>query len=112
MSFQHIVITGASIILICCLILIGFFLSKKSRINNDWKPDIGDCPDYFIKVDDSSKPNTCVANLLDTSITNCDLSKEIDFTNMSICDKFKWANKCNVQWDGISNDYPTIKKCK
>jgi hypothetical protein len=44
--------------------------------------------------------------------SKCDLSKGQDFTNMKVCQKLSWANKCNVKWDGITNDDPTIKKCK
>jgi hypothetical protein len=112
MSFQKITIIVATIILICCLIVIGFFLAKNRYQNNQWKPDVGDCPDYFIKVDDPSKPNACKPEHLDMFDSKCNLSKGQDFTNMKACQKLNWANKCNVKWDGITNDDSTIKKCK
>lgn len=112
MSFQKITIIVATIILICCLVVIGFFLAKNRYQNNQWKPDIGDCPDYFVKIDDPSKPNTCKPEHLDMFDSKCDLSKGQDFTNMKVCQKLSWANRCNVKWDGITNDDPTIKKCK
>ena len=49
MSFQKITIIVATIILICCLVVIGFFLAKNRYQNNQWKPDVGDCPDYFVR---------------------------------------------------------------
>ena len=112
MSFQKITIIIASIILICCLLIIGYFLAKKRNQNNDWKPDIGDCPDYFNKTDNPSKPNMCIPKDLDNFDSKCQVSKGKDFTNMKECEKYSWANKCNIKWDGITNNDSTIKKCK
>ena len=67
--------------------LLVFFLATNKYQNKDWKPDIGDCPDYFVKVDDPSKPNTCIPEYLDIFNSKCDLSKGQDFTNMNICQK-------------------------
>ena len=109
MSFQEIVLTVAVILLIICLIMIGWAL-RKNKKEVDFPPVLPACPDYWDVVleedgEDKGKVTGCknVNNLpggggggggeVNTSI--------ISWNN---CEKFRWANEKTLTWDGITNN--------
>ena len=81
-------------------IIIGL---RNSSSKTTWPPIIGSCPDYWLNSPD--KDGLCINN---KKLGTCN-NKEMDFSvapfigTNSLCEKYKWANSCNVIWDGISN---------
>lgn len=107
-GFQKIVLYSAIIILIISLVIIGISLSY-AKDNNTWPPTVSQCPDYW-SIDGSGNDARCVNNKdLGTCRSN-DRSKHLSmnfntplFTGSNeLCAKYKWANRCNVSWDGIT----------
>ena len=115
-SFQRIVLIIAIVLLIICLIFIGIALNK-TRNNSQWPPIVGDCPDYWLDTGD--KGSNCVnkqnlgkcttggTGITPTAMVGAGIS--MDFTKApyigaaSTCAKYKWANDCNITWDGITS---------
>ena len=106
MNFQRIILIIAVILLILCLILIGMVLVN-SKSTQQWPPMVGDCPDYW--VDLSGNGANCV-NVKNLGSCNFDNTKPqtMDFTQSAftgsngLCAKYKWANSCQLSWDGIT----------
>jgi hypothetical protein len=108
MSFQKIVLTIAIIVLIIILVLIGVTLSKASYAES-WPPVVGECPDYW--VDLSGNGEACFNS---HSLGRCNIPTEGEKGTMNFnqspltdengeCSKYKWANSCQVTWDGITS---------
>jgi len=105
--FQKIVLFTAIILLIIILIFIGISLSYSKATT--WPPIVPACPDYWI-MDGSGNNSTCinikdlgtcspiggtkhlVMNFNDTAFTG----------SQGNCNKYTWANKCGISWDGIT----------
>jgi hypothetical protein len=108
MNFQKIVLATAIIVLILILVIIGVSLSKASN-KQSWPPIIGDCPDYW--VDLSGNGAACFnekglgkCNLPNTNNKNTMNFNQSPFTGVNAnCSKYKWANSCNITWDGITS---------
>lgn len=104
MNFQKIVLIVATIFLIGLLGFIAYTLHEK-QTNVVYPPVIGSCPDYW--VDDKG---VC-KNAKNLGI--CSQNKEMNFNStfwqgkQGLCRKKKWANKCHVTWDGITNNTDT-----
>lgn len=112
MSFQKTVLIIASTLLIIMLVGIGILLARKRIYNNDWKPSISDCPDDFTKTNPKFPDNCFPLNNSAFDSKKCDLKEGKNFNNMKECEKYIWANKCHVKWDGLTNDDALRKKCK
>jgi hypothetical protein len=101
--FQNIVITIAIIILIITLAFIGISLYRQ-KSKAKYPPVIPNCPDYW-----ETKGNFCV-NSMDLGNNNAGCREKINFSTPQwsgqpgLCGKYKWANACNITWDGISNN--------
>jgi hypothetical protein len=106
-GFQKIVLFSAIIILIIALVIIGIALMYSK--NQEWPPMTPECPDYWV-VDGSGNNTTCI-NMKD--LGNCPArggNKHLvmnfntpAFTgSQELCNKYTWANKCSVSWDGIT----------
>ena len=104
MNFQIILLCVAIVILILMLSFIGYVLYKK-KFNYKFPPVIGECPDYWI-----AQNNTCTNP---KNLGKCRGSKS--FNNKIYkgdggdCAKAKWANNCNLSWQGITNN-PNVCK--
>ncbi len=99
------------IILIVCLSIVGIII-RTSETEKVYPPNVNECPDYYVKQEDG----TCedVKNI--SSETNCKSINPSDqsvFTalgnigigsNSEYCEKKKWAEVCNVNWDGLTNN--------
>lgn len=104
MSFQSITMIVAIVILILCLIFIGVSLYK-SKYNTQYPPVVADCPDYWLDLSDGDG-SKCV-NEKNLGSSKC--NKTMNFSNSfwvgdnGLCSKYKWAKKCNLTWDGVTN---------
>lgn len=101
-TFQIVVCSIAVIILIICLIAIGYALNYK-KYNTEYPPVVEDCPDYWLDLSDGDTSN-CV-NV--KNLGNCpgpkDFSTSIWQGKSGLCNKYHWANRCNIKWDGVTN---------
>ena len=108
MKFQKIILTIALIVLIILLVVIGVALSKAAS-SESWPPVVGDCPDYW--VDLSGNGEACFNS---HSLGRCNIPTEGEKGTMNFnqspftdengeCSKYKWANSCQVTWDGITS---------
>jgi len=101
-GFKKIVLIIAIIILILILIFIGVGLSKQQK-TKAWPPFVAQCPDYWT-IDEN---NIChnVQNLGNVQQASC---KVLDTTlsaytgSNANCNRYTYANNCNISWDGIN----------
>jgi len=99
-GFQYTVLMVAICILIICLILIAVAMSGTS--DDVFPPVIANCPDYWTATKDADDKETCVNTYgLGKKLDYC--REEMLLKQTSNCEKQKWANKCNLTWDGITN---------
>jgi hypothetical protein len=107
MSFQKAVLTIAIILLLFLLVVIGMALSK-SATEEQWPPIVGACPDYW--VDLSGNGEACF-NSHSLGVCNIPSKGEQGTKNFNqepyngtdgACSKYRWAETCNVTWDGIT----------
>jgi hypothetical protein len=106
-DFQKFVLFSAIIILIIALVFIGISLKKSN--NQNWPPSVADCPDYWA-IDGSGNNTSCI-NVKDLGtcppkgnenhlIMNFN-KKPFNGSNAT-CQKYLWAKKCGLSWDGIT----------
>ena len=116
MSFNSIVMIVAIVMLIISLTMIGIAL-KNQKNNVTFPPVISDCPDYYTSVK-NSEGTDYLCNLYRNLSTNDDTEcKTFDNSHTKfkgvggLCEKKKWANKCGVTWDGVTNNPDSDKNC-
>lgn len=103
--FQKTVTTVAIIILILTLTFIGIALYR-AKYKSAFPPAIANCPDYW-----DVSGNLCL-NTMNLGNSKCNVP--MDFTapgwsgSDSMCSKYRWAQSCNLTWDGISDN---VKLC-
>jgi hypothetical protein len=111
-NFQKIVIIIATIIFLVLMIFISLILYN-NKYGVKFPPTTSDCPDYWIDqgTDEggiNGKMSQKCVNIKNLGNTSC--SKEMDFTTddwqgpNGLCNKYKWANSCDLTWDGITNN--------
>jgi len=115
-AFQKIVLFSAIIILILALILMGITLSSGSSV--EWPPIVPECPDWWVARKVGST-NFCV-NARDLGTCSAPTRGQdhqiMNFNTPTFtgsngtCAKYKWANRCNVAWDGIT--YGVANPCE
>jgi hypothetical protein len=104
-TFQTIVMITASIILVISLCFIGLAL-RKQKNSAVFPPVIANCPDYW--TDTSGNNGSRCIN--EQTIGNSSCASTMDFSGPMFagttgpCAKLKWAQKCNLSWDGITNN--------
>ena len=124
MNFQSIVMMVATVILIFALATIGVALSN---LNSDIKypPVIADCPDYWSiskKEADPNNPSQAPEFICnndkklghDDSVVGCDTfdsSNNIYKGIGGLCAKNQWADKCDITWDGVTNNPDAKNDC-
>jgi hypothetical protein len=103
------IIIVAIIVLIIYLIFIGIAMYL-SQYNHQFPPVIPECPDYW-NINDK---NMCInGKKIGSCLDEKDL--EIDLNDLNwkgksgLCRKYQFAKRCNLQWDGISDN---IKLCQ
>lgn len=101
------------------MIFIGTILYQ-NKYSAIYPPTSSDCPDYWLNKEDKDAstssidpdPKQLCYNVKNLGRPSCD--KEMDFTTdywqgtQGDCRKIEWANKCDLTWDGITNN-DTIK---
>jgi hypothetical protein len=112
-NYNKTVLVVASVLLIFGLVIIGFFITSTQK-NSTYPPVIGDCPDYWDVGYDTNKKKICtnrrsinsgLASPEDCRAYPVDLfSASGTSDNDIICEKNKWAKRCNIHWDGITNN--------
>jgi hypothetical protein len=108
-SFQRTVVIIASVILILCLIVLGILIYNSTG-NEEWPPEIGQCPDYFLMKERDVVENGFTFHAGQQCFNEHSLGKKhnTDCTwyssyEKSKKDKKKWAQGCGLTWDGITN---------
>ena len=111
MNFYKLISLIALVILIVSLASIGAALQYTSS-KVGFPPHISDCPDYYVKNSDTGNCDV-PANLISGAsvdpdcLTNnfSDASYNVPGTgrHSGICKKKKWAQRCGVNWDGVTN---------
>jgi hypothetical protein len=127
-SFQVIVLSIATIVLILVLTFIGLIMSNQNS-SSVYPPTASDCPDYWeVRKDGSGcnipfpvkgsvnlggiydKGNNLLLNASNTNASLKTDSKGVNYINFmdsklwsGVCAKKKWANANNVFWDGVTN---------
>jgi hypothetical protein len=116
-QFQKVILISSSIILVVSLIFLAYFLTK-SLYEGSYPPVISDCPDYWDVTIDNDGNRSCVntstineVSGVHSSLDECSNPSVIDQFMGSgndsdgvLCEKYNWSKKCNVVWDGISNN--------
>lgn len=107
-GFQKMVLITAIVILIIALVIIGIALSY-AKANEEWPPIVPECPDYWV-IDGSGNNTTCT-NVKDLGICPAKSGEKHQIMNFQgyaftgdngACNKYNWAKKCKVSWDGIT----------
>ena len=105
MNFQTIVVIVLILILIVCLTVIGMTLHKGSTAAG--QRIVPACPDYWT-IDGSSNMCVNVRNLGTCPPEPGHKFLTMDFNQApyvgsdAACQKYTWANKCGVSWEGIT----------
>ena len=106
MNFYTHLFIGTIVFLILTLIVVGYCMTLSK--NQEYPPAIADCPDYY-SLDSSS---VCHAGSLIDVTDSCNsqnftqgkyIVPGTDFES-GLCAKKLWANKCDIKWDGLSNN--------
>ncbi len=99
-AFQTIVLISCIIILIVTLVVIGLAL-RNTNSDQQWPPMIPECPDYW-ELDQSR--NRCVntKNLGNCNLRNMNFNVPLYSGEQGKCEKYKWATRCGISWDGIT----------
>ena len=111
-SFEIGTIIIAVVILLLCFMVIAFSLNK---VKNDiqYPPVVSDCPDYWLDMSDGSG-NKCVNKHEDLGNSVCattmDFSESFWSGDIGLCRKKQWAKKCNLTWDGVTNNNKACNK--
>jgi hypothetical protein len=107
-GFQKSVLTIAILILIIALVIIGISLYYSNN-SSSWPPMSPSCPDYWT-IDGSGNSATCT-NVKDLGTCPTQSGKKHLVMNFNqapytgsngLCAKYKWANNCNLSWDGVN----------
>jgi hypothetical protein len=110
-SFQSTLLIIATVILIIILVLFAYSLHNQKK-KQKWPPTDSSCPDYW--VEDGTNGSKC-RNVLGLGKEQC--KNDVDFSTApyvgqnSECEKFKWAQRCGVTWDGITYGFGNDNPC-
>jgi hypothetical protein len=117
-SFYMIVVLIAVILLILCLTGVGILMGYQDA-NLVFPPKANNCPDGWTTVGNvCTVPTAFISSTTGLTATQGftapvaasgstpEKLATIDFSKdywANICEKKKWANKFNINWDGVSN---------
>ena len=102
-NFQKSVLIFATVLLVISLLIVLYILIKnKYSAANQWPPLVSNCPDYW--VDSTGNGSNCVNSKgLGTCKNPMDFTKAPYIGKTGSCNKYQWATKCGVTWDGITS---------
>ena len=104
MNFQIIVLIVATVFLISMLTFIGYSLYSH-QFHLKFPPVVAECPDYWVAEND-----TCTNP---KNLGKC--SGPMNFNSKTYqghdgnCAKSRWANNCEIPWQGITNNTDVCK---
>lgn len=107
MNFFSIAASIMSVILVISLIVFGIMIYN-SKYGVKFPPVDAQCPDYWETIPKNNGSNDSVCYNV-KNIGNSSCEKKIDFSGPmwtgvnGLCQKQKWANKCEQIWDGVTN---------
>ena len=118
-QFQKVVLISSTIILIVSLMFLAYFLTK-SLHEDSYPAVISDCPDFW-DVTRNEEGETICKNTSTINrpagtfrgigeIKECrqvptgKFSASGDNDDSVLCEKYEWAKKCNITWDGVTNN--------
>ena len=115
-DFKKKVILFFLLLLVIILIIMAYTINSKTN-NMKWPPYIANCPDYWLDL--SSNGSMCYNQ---HSLGRCGIPSQtnentVDFTldmytnSQGDCNKKKWAENCQVTWDGITYGYGNNNPC-
>lgn len=122
MSFNRIVIMVATVLLIVSLIMIGIALRNQKKTAS-FPPVVSDCPDFYIaeEIANSDGDLDYICKIKDDylgySPSTLNTCGEFDNSQTKykgvggLCEKKKWAVKCNRTWDGVTNNPEADLNC-
>ena len=116
MSFQEIILVISTVMLCLMLLMIGVLMYNR-KYNDIYPPVQSSCPDYWkivkkinsltnkeeMQCENEQNLGTC----LNENVKNFNGS-EWNGTN-GMCNKQKWARRCDLSWDGITNNTRVCK---
>ena len=107
-AFRTVVLITATVILLLSLCLIGLALHHQ-KYNSNYPPIIANCPDYWVDASGNNGSGcTNVQNIGNpVCARNMDFSAPVFAGQNGSCAKYKWAQQCNLSWDGITNKAST-----
>lgn len=108
MDSTNITIIIVAVILVILLLYVAFSMKKSN--NTNWPPSVSKCPDFWVDVSTAGDGSKCINP---HHIGTCNLpskgndnEKNFDVAPFNDddgnCQKYRWATKCNVSWDGIT----------
>ena len=108
MDFYTSLFVGTIVFLIITLCIVGYFMSISNK-KQTYPPSIADCPDYYsldskgsCKIGTNIQASEVICNVEDFNQAKYKTTG-MNFTS-GLCAKKMWANKCEVTWDGITNN--------
>jgi hypothetical protein len=120
-TFQKIVLTIAIVLLIGVLIIINISLTNASA-SRLWPPIKTDCPDYWedlsgngsqcfnVKDIGTCNPPSYIGDNPNSASTK-NFNRPLYTGANGLCEKRKWARRCNVEWDGITYGHGINNPC-
>ena len=116
MSFQEIILVISTVMLCLMLLMIGVLMYNR-KYKDIYPPVQSTCPDYwkFVKKINSltNKEEMQCENVQNLGTCSNENVKnfnggEWNGTN-GMCNKQKWARRCDLSWDGITNNTRVCK---
>lgn len=107
MQTFHIIILVSAIVILILSLYLASRITKSTYAS--WPPNVPSCPDWWV-ADGYGDKQTCLnKNDLGSCPANAgEAHQKMDFNTSNftgsngLCNKYKWANNCNVSWDGIT----------
>lgn len=116
-NFNKMVVTISCALFVVLLLLMyynvfNYYSKPKTQV---WPPVVSKCPDYW--EDNGTNGSDCVnvKNLGTCAAPQGSPHLHMDFTSndytgsMGACNKYNWANNCNIFWEGVN--YGTPNPC-
>ena len=117
MSFQMMILMTAMVILCFMLLIVGVLLYSR-KYDDAFPPVEASCPDYWeysYDYDEMSQQKKAYCKNV-KNLGNCPNQEKMNFNSSEWngtdgrCNKQKWARKCDLSWDGITNDNNACSK--
>jgi len=108
-NFQSTVLIIAVILLSIFLIMIGISLYRNKH-TYQYPPVVANCPDYWL--DESNGTSIKCSNSKNLGKKGCpktfDFSAPFWSSDKGLCMKKNIANRCELTWDGVTNNSSTV----